>query len=265
MFRAVGPQQCSAAQQKTYQTTHTIHKHLLDYPTCTHTPRAGQAYPHTTPLAYHTNTHSHIRCNTHKHTYLHTHAPHTHKHSHAVLNICSAEQCSAEFMCLGAYYAPKHINSYPNTVTHIQTQHTNTNTTYCTYARILSHAHTQHLWTLVWQTRMVILNTCTPTNDIRNTYNTQQMKCTDAHIRTTLSWDYTCTPTPHIDTHTHPYMHPFTHPYTYTRAQHTEIHNASIPLWWRAETNSIAEDTYFAELQSSLRERPLAAGLGLGG
>ena len=68
-----------------------------------------------------------------------------------------------------------------------------------------------------------------------------------------------------IDTHTHPYTHPFRHPYTYTRARHTQVHNANIPLWWGAETNSIAEDTYFAERALQLRERPPAAGLRLGG
>ena len=92
MFRAVGPHQCSAAQQSTYQTTHTIHKHLLAWTTqpssgclTTHTINHAHTYPHSKgwtiiPIQHPWPTiPTHIpvhRCNAHNHK-----PSCTHKHS----------------------------------------------------------------------------------------------------------------------------------------------------------------------------------------
>ena len=127
MFRAVGPHQCSAAQQNPYQTTqsHTIHQHPLDHAThsnglpsnahtipthaCPHTPMAI-LHPWLITSIYatthaHTSAHSIMHpqcltcqrnmCCTQMHMYLHIHTAHlcgtlSHKHStHAQnMNTC---------------------------------------------------------------------------------------------------------------------------------------------------------------------------------
>ena len=59
---------------------------------------------------------------------------------------------------------------------------------------------------------------------------------TRTHIHTTygLSWDYTCKPTPHVDTptRTYTYKHARIHRHTRTHARthtNTQVHNANIP------------------------------------
>ena len=129
------------------------------------------------------------------------------------------------------------------------------------YAHVLSHVHTKHVWTPTWHTRMCMVNACTPTNDICNTHNTQQMQCTHAHVRTTLSWEPGTTLA-------HPH-HPYTHPYLHTRARahtHTSPHTRAL-----AHTHRYIMQTYLyggelrqirsqrirtSERALQLRERP---------
>ena len=111
LFRAVGPHQCSAAQQTSYQTTqsHTIHQHPLEHATHSNgLPSSVDTIPthacphingHTAPLAYHT-------------FYATTHA--------------RTHQCSQ-------YYAP--------TVSHMPTQHV-----LHTDAHVPSHTHCTLMW-----------------------------------------------------------------------------------------------------------------------
>ena len=249
---------------------------LLTIPTCTHTPRAGQSYPHTTPLAYHTNTHSRIRCNTHKHTYVvGTHMRRTHTSTHMQSET----------------YAPKHIKSYPNTVTHIQTQlltykHKHNILYVCTYT--LTCAHTTPLDTRVAHSHVNAqymenpqMTYATPT-----THN----KCnahTHTHIQpfpgTTLAHGphpkhrHTYTPLhapmthPYLHTRAHTQTHTHTHVRTHTHTRthaHTQVHNQCKHTYLcGGEMRQIppTEDTYFAERALQLCERPPAAGVGLGG
>ena len=84
----------------------------------------------------------------------------------------------------------------------------------------LSYVHIQHIWTLVWHTRMCMVNACTPTNGVlyiqhlptTNTY----IQCTHADVRTNLSPGITLARPLH--TQTHSCTHPSTQPYRQTRA-----------------------------------------------